>query len=146
MCIRDRFKEDPIQRITVRPEFSMSGDYILQMFNYYAQEFSAGDNQKFMLLVYITIILILVTLLKNFFGFMSQKVLARMRVNLVKKIRNSLFSKLTNTSLSFYHKKQKGQLLSTLSNDVSEIENTVVTSVQVLFLSLIHISEPTRPY
>ena len=127
------FKEEPIQRIAERPEFSMSGDYIRQMFNYYAQEFSAGDNQKFMLLVYITIILILVTLLKNFFGFMSQKVLARMRVNLVKKIRNNLFTKLTNTSLSFYHRKQKGQLLSTLSNDVSEIENTVVTSVQVLF-------------
>lgn len=127
------FKEEPIKGVVSKPEFSFSGDYLQGMFQYYAQEFSAGENQKFMLLVYITIILILVTLLKNFFGFMAQKVLARMRVNLVKKIRNSLFTKLTNSSLSFYHNKQKGQLLSTLSNDVSEIENTVVTSVQILF-------------
>ncbi|MBK6372268.1 MAG: ABC transporter ATP-binding protein [Saprospiraceae bacterium] len=127
------FKDDPINGVVSKPEFSFTGDYFQGIFRYYAQEFSAGDNQKFMLLVYITIILILVTLLKNFFGFMSQKVLARMRVNLVKKIRNSLFSKLTNTSLSFFHKKQKGQLLSTMSSDLSEIENTVVTSVQILF-------------
>jgi subfamily B ATP-binding cassette protein MsbA len=86
-----------------------------------------------MLLVYITIVLLVVTLLKNTFGFLSQKVLARMRVHLVRKIRNQLFNKLTNTSVEFYNTRQKGHLLSTLSNDVSEIENTVVTSIQVLF-------------
>jgi len=127
------FKEEPIKANITKPAFSLSGEYLQGMFQYYAQEFSYGENQKFMLLVYITIVLIGVTLLKNFFGFMSQKVLARMRVNVVRKIRNSLFDKLTNTSLSFYHKRQKGQLLSTVSSDVTEIETTVVTSIQVLF-------------
>lgn len=127
------FKEEPVSQPAGMPQFTFSTGYLQELFHYYAWEFSAGENQKFRLLLYITLILITVTLLKNFFGFMSQKVLARMRVHLVRRIRNQLFTKLTNTSLSFYHHKQKGHLLSTLSNDVSEIENTVVSSIQVLF-------------
>lgn len=127
------FQENPISEPSSFPAFSFSASYLQDLFKYYAWQFSAGENQKFKLLAYITLILLTVTSLKNFFGFMSQKVLARMRVNLVRKIRNQLFEKLTNTSVGFYHNRQKGHLLSTLSNDVGEIENTVVTSIQVLF-------------
>ncbi len=127
------FKDNPISQPASFPAFSFSTSYLQELFRYYAWQFSAGENQKFKLLVYITLLLLAITTLKNFFGFMSQKVLARMRVNLVRNIRNQLFDKLTNTSIGFYHSRQKGQLLSTLSNDVSEIENTVVTSIQVLF-------------
>ena len=127
------FKDNPIVKPEAFPIFSFSTAYIQDIFKYYAWQFSSGANQKFMLLAYITIILLLVTILKNTFGFLSQKVLARMRVHLVRKIRNQLFNKLTNTSVEFYNTRQKGHLLSTLSNDVSEIENTVVTSIQVLF-------------
>lgn len=127
------FKDNPISQPASFPAFSFSTGYLQELFRYYAWQFSAGENQKFKLLVYITLLLLAITTLKNFFGFMSQKVLARMRVNLVRNIRNQLFDKLTNTSIGFYHSRQKGQLLSTLSNDVSEIENTVVTSIQVLF-------------
>jgi len=73
-----------------------------------------------------------VTLLKNLFGYMGQKVLVRMRVVLVRNIRNAIFRKLSETSLSFYNQRQKGQLLSTISSDVTEIEGTVVNSIQVL--------------
>lgn len=127
------FKDEPVVKPEAFPIFSFSTSYFQDIFKFYAWQFSNGANQKFMLLVYITIVLLVVTLLKNTFGFLSQKVLARMRVHLVRKIRNQLFNKLTNTSVEFYNTRQKGHLLSTLSNDVSEIENTVVTSIQVLF-------------
>ena len=44
------FKDDPINGVVSKPEFSFTGDYFQGIFRYYAQEFSAGDNQKFMLL------------------------------------------------------------------------------------------------
>lgn len=126
------FTENVAAQYNTLPEFSMAPSYFINLFYYYATHYSNGLHGKFGLLVYICVILILVTLLKNVFAFLSQKVLTRMRVNLVERIRNELFAKLTNTSLSYYHKHQKGDLLSTLSNDVSEIETTVVSSVQTL--------------
>ncbi|MCO6460547.1 MAG: ABC transporter ATP-binding protein [Saprospiraceae bacterium] len=127
------FAEEPVVKPDSFPAFAFNTKYFQEVFQYYAWQFSDGPDQKFNLLLYITIILVVITILKNTFGFLSQKVLARMRVHLVRKIRNQLFNKLTNTSVEFYNSRQKGHLLSTLSNDVGEIENTVVTSIQVLF-------------
>lgn len=126
------FSEQPLSEVVPYPEFSFSVMYFETLFKYYAQQFSSGENKKFELLVYITVILLIVTLLKNIFNFLSQKVLARMRVNLVRKLRNALFEKMTNTSLSFFHHKQKGHLLSTMSSDLAEIETTVVSSIQTI--------------
>jgi subfamily B ATP-binding cassette protein MsbA len=48
-------------------------------------------------------------------------------------MREDLHKKYALQSLSFYHKEQKGNLLSILSNDVVEIENSVVSSIQTIF-------------
>jgi len=126
------FQSDSLQSQMVKPEFSLSASYFIALFKYFAWTFSEGGTVKFRLLLYVTIILITVTLLKNLFGYMGQKVLVRMRVVLVRNIRNAIFRKLSETSLSFYNQRQKGQLLSTISSDVTEIEGTVVNSIQVL--------------
>jgi len=126
------FQENSLQPIVARPEFSLSAGYFIGLFKYYAWQFSHGGVDKYRLLLFVTIILVIVTLLKNLFGYLSQKVLVRMRVNLVRNIRNKIFEKLSHTSLSFYQHRQKGQLLSTISSDVTEIEGTVVNSIQVL--------------
>lgn len=126
------FQSNTLNEQMTRPEFSLSADYFIRLFKYYAWVFSDNGTVKFRLLLYVTIILIIVTLLKNLFGYMSQRVLVRMRVVLVRNIRNAIFSKLAETSLTFYSKRQKGQLLSTISSDVTEIEGTVVNSIQVL--------------
>jgi subfamily B ATP-binding cassette protein MsbA len=72
-------------------------------------------------------------LLKNLFSYLSQRVMTRMRVNLVKRMRQALFNQFSNQSLSFYSRRKKGDLLSVMSNDVVEIENTVVSSIQTIF-------------
>ncbi|MBS1935876.1 MAG: ABC transporter ATP-binding protein, partial [Bacteroidetes bacterium] len=63
---------------------------------------------------------------------LAQRVLTRMRVNLIRKMRNDLQHQYTYQSLSFYHNERKGNLLSVISNDVVEVENSVVSSVQTI--------------
>jgi subfamily B ATP-binding cassette protein MsbA len=91
------------------------------------------SNGKFGVLVYVCIILFITILFKNIFGFLSQKVLTRMRVSMVKKMRERLFNQFSSQSMRFFHNERKGDLLSTISSDVVEVENSVVTSLQTIF-------------
>jgi subfamily B ATP-binding cassette protein MsbA len=121
--------QDPV---VVKPEFAFSIDYFKELFNYYTYQ-AISENGKFGVLLYVCIILISFSLLKSIFAYLSQSVLTRMRVNLVRRLRSALFEKLSNLSLSFYQQERKGDLLSIISGDVVEIENTVVSSIQVIF-------------
>lgn len=120
---------DPVE---VKPEFAVSIDYFKELFNYYTYQ-AISKNGKFGVLLYVCIILVSFSLLKSIFAYLSQSVLTRMRVNLVRRLRSALFEKLSNLGLSFYQQERKGDLLSIISGDVVEIENTVVSSIQVIF-------------
>jgi subfamily B ATP-binding cassette protein MsbA len=118
--------------VSTLPAFSFSLEYFKNAF-YYWLSFYIARNGRLGVLIYVCIIILLSVLFKNVFGFLSQKVLTRMRVNLVRKMREKLFDQFSTQSLSFYNKQKKGNLLATLSSDVVEIEATVVTSIQTLF-------------
>lgn len=114
------------------PAFSLSGDYFKDVFYYYMHQ-AILTKGKFGVLTYVCVMLVTFALLKSIFGYLSQSVLTRMRVNLVRKLRGSLHESYTTQSLSFYHNERKGDLLSIVSGDVVEIENTVVSSIQTIF-------------
>lgn len=115
------------------PEFSLSLNYLKDVFYYYLNQQLASGAGKFGVLTYICIVLFATIILKNLFGYLSQKVLTRMRVNMVRKMREKLFDQFSTQSLRFFHDERKGDLLSTISSDVVEVENSVVTSLQTLF-------------
>jgi subfamily B ATP-binding cassette protein MsbA len=115
------------------PAFSVSASYLKDVFYYYLNDLLARNhNNKFPVLVYVCIILFITIILKNLFGYLSQKVLTRMRVSMVRKMREKLFHQFSTQSLQFFHDERKGDLLSTISSDVVEVENSVVTSLQTI--------------
>lgn len=118
--------------VTVKPGFSLSVDYFKNLF-YYNLNHYIQTSGKLGVLIFVCIVLFFCSILKNGFGYLSQRVLTRMRVNLIKKLREDIHRKYARQSLSFYHKERKGDLLSILSNDVVEIENSVVSSIQTIF-------------
>lgn len=125
------FNNAPPQ-VKALPAFSFSIDYLKSFFYYNIGEYIKHYG-KFGVLLYVCIVLFVFVLLKNVFGFLSQRVLTRMRTNLLSKLRKELFIQLSNQTLSFYQNEKKGDLLSIISNDVVEIENSVVTSIQTIF-------------
>lgn len=121
------------QIISQMPAFTFSFSYIKDVFYYYLNQQLTTEAGKFGVLVYVCIVLFATIVLKNLFGYLSQKVLTRMRVSMVKKMRERLFDQFSTQSLRFFHDERKGDLLSTISSDVVEVENSVVTSLQTLF-------------
>lgn len=114
------------------PEFTFSLDYVKSFFQYY-YFYIAGSHGKLAALEVICGIIIASVFLANFFRYMSQRVLTRMRTWVVFRLKKALFSKLSTLHMGFFHHQQKGNILSVMSTDVHEIENSIVSSVQVLF-------------
>ncbi|SDF12339.1 ABC transporter ATP-binding protein [Chitinophaga filiformis] len=140
------------EAVTHLPSFSLTAAYFKDVFYYYLSDLLRRYNgNKFPVLVYVCIILFISILLKNLFGYLSQKVLTRMRVNIVRKMREIVFHQYTTQSLGFFHNERKGDLLSVLSSDVVEVENSVITALQTIlrdplviittFIALFYISK-----
>jgi len=119
--------------VTQMPHFSFSIAYFKDVFNYYLTSLLHQYNgNKFPVLIYICVVLFVSIVLKNLFGYLSQKVLTRMRVNMLRKMRDQVFHQYTTQSMGFFHNERKGDLLSVLSGDVVEVENSVTTALQTL--------------
>ncbi len=118
--------------VTALPHFSFSTSWFQDAFYYYVNYYIKTSG-KVGVLVFVNVIILACVLLKNVFGFLSQKVLTRMRVNMVKKMRHLLYEQYSHQSLQFYTHQRKGDLISIMSNDVVEIENSVVSSIQTIF-------------
>jgi ATP-binding cassette, subfamily B, bacterial MsbA len=114
------------------PDFTFSLDYLKSLFQY-GYFYIAGSHGKVAALEAICGIIMLSVFLANFFRYMSQRVLTRMRTWVVFRLKKALFNNLSTLHLGFFHHQQKGNILSVMSTDVHEIENSIVSSVQVLF-------------
>jgi subfamily B ATP-binding cassette protein MsbA len=115
------------------PPFRFTAGWFVDAFYYYINYFAHTPSGKKGVLTYVSITILVAVLLKNVFGFLAQKVLTRMRVNMVKRIRHLLYQSYSQQSLQFFFNRRKGDLISIMSNDVVEIENSVVSSVQTIF-------------
>lgn len=114
------------------PQFSLSIEYFKNIFDYWFYHI-AGTYGKPAALKFVCGVILASVFLANFFRYFAQRVLTRMRVWVAYRLRKAVFEKLTEFHLAYYHKQKKGDLMSVVSNDSQEIENSVVSSVQVIF-------------
>lgn len=121
-----------VQQQVLKPEFSFSASYFINLFNYFFQSV-LNERGKIGALWYVCAVILCCITLANIFRYWSQRILARMRTNLIRNIRESVHNQFLAIQPGYFQRQKKGDLLSVLSNDVQEIENSVVTSIQVVF-------------
>ena len=125
------FTTYPVKEVVELPVFAFTIDYFKDLFNYYFYTI-IQDGGKIAALQYVCLVIFCSVLLSNLFKFLSQRVLTSVRTKVVKNIRETVFNKITDSDLRFFYNNRKGDLISTLSNDVHEVENSVVSSLQVI--------------
>jgi ATP-binding cassette, subfamily B, bacterial MsbA len=111
-------------------EFHFSLGYFKDLFSYYFYYFS-NEKGKWFALAYVCGVIVLATILSNFFRYMAVRVLVRLRMTMLERIRLRLYDRFTNQSLSFYNKQKKGDMLTVITHDVQEIEHSVINAFQV---------------
>jgi subfamily B ATP-binding cassette protein MsbA len=126
------FEKVPEVEVYTKPDFYWGLGYVKDLFNYHFHEVFATYG-KIKALQFVCVIIIISVFLSNMFKYWSQRVLTNMRTHVIRNIREKLFEKITTLHVGYFHQQRKGDLMSSLSNDVNEIENSVVSSVQVIF-------------
>ncbi|WP_194976113.1 ABC transporter ATP-binding protein [Aquiflexum lacus] len=115
-----------------KPEFSFSIDYFLHLFNYYFLHISETYG-KFGTLLYVCIIIVISVFLANLFTYLSGVVLAKVRAEVIKKMRMNIFEQVTQMHIGYFSNERKGDLMSKMTNDIQEVENSIVQSLRVVF-------------
>ena len=126
------FEKVDVVAIIAKPEFALNLEYFKAIFNFYFASIFKAYGQVGAL-QFVCVAIVVSVFLANLFKYWSQRVLTSMRTHVVKNIRESLFLKITSLQVGYFHSQRKGDLMSSLSNDVNEVENSVVSSVQVIF-------------
>lgn len=114
------------------PDFSFRPAYFKAAFNHYFHNILAAYG-KSGALQFVCAVVLLSVLMSNVFRYWSQRVLTGMRTMVVMKLRQRVFDHLVGLHVRYFNSQRKGNLISVLSNDVTEIENSVVSSIQTLF-------------
>ena len=118
--------------LTTRPEFTLSIEYFKSIFSFYLSGI-LHRNGVLNGLFYVCIFLIITTFLSNLTRYWSQRILVRMRTLIMRNIRSDLFHKITRLHIGYFHNRRKGDILSSVSNDVTEVQNSVASSFHIIF-------------
>lgn len=99
---------------------------------YYIQEFIVVHSASTALLV-IGIFLAFMTFLKTGAYFLSSATIIPIRTGIVRDIRNQIYQKINSLSLGFFSEERKGDIIARMSGDVQEVENSIMSSLDMLF-------------
>ncbi len=100
--------------------------------SYYVQEMIISTSATTTLLI-IGVFLAFTTFLKTMAYFLSSATVMPIRTGVVRDIRNMLYNKITSLSLSFFSEERKGDIIARMSGDVQEVENSIMSSLDMLF-------------
>lgn len=77
-------------------------------------------------------IVVLATIFKNTFIYCSLRILNPLRNTVIRDVREDMFKKSLGLPISYFNEERKGDLLSRMTNDVQEVENSIMSVIEVV--------------
>ncbi|MCK4464603.1 MAG: ATP-binding cassette domain-containing protein [Bacteroidales bacterium] len=118
--------------VTEPVPFKLSAEGIEQNFGYYIT-LIIENYGKTNALLFVSILVIFITLFKNGFKYIANYFMAPIRTGVERDLRNNIYDKILRLPLSYYTEARKGDVISRISVDVKEIELSIMSSLEMLF-------------
>lgn len=99
------------------------------LFNQISQGGNAIEN-KSKALALICILIIVSIFFKNLFLYLSLYILNPLKNKIVNRLRSALYDKILQLPIGFFTEKRKGDLISRITNDMGEVEGSVVGTLE----------------
>jgi len=119
--------------VLIKPEFSYSFNYFLDIFNYQFNHLMVGQGPM-AALTFVAIAIILTALLSNIFRYLASVLLAIIRVNVVRNLRNDVFEKTIGLDIGYFTNERKGDIMLKMTSDVQQIEGATQDSLKIILL------------
>jgi subfamily B ATP-binding cassette protein MsbA len=81
-------------------------------------------------LAWICVFIIISIFLKNFFLYLAYRVLNPLKNKIVNRLRDELYEKILHLPIGFFTEKKKGDVISRMTNDVAEVEASVIGTLE----------------
>ena len=126
------FDNEAAAGAVARPEAAFSLDFVTGWFAWLLSSvIRSGGVLRGLLLVCGAIVFS--CLLANVCRYLSQRIVVKLETRMMKNIRTALFARIAALPVGWFNERRKGDVLSIVSNDVSEVQNTVAGSFHVFF-------------
>ena len=117
--------------VTEPARLQLSLDSIIHNFNFKMSAIIIFKGKVYAL-IFVGLVVIGSVILKNFFFYLSKFIMIPARSGVVKDLRNQVFEKIVSLPLGFFSEERKGDIISKMSQDVQEVETSVIRSVEML--------------
>jgi subfamily B ATP-binding cassette protein MsbA len=114
-----------------KPGFELNIEYFAQLFNYYFGQIIL-EKGKVGALSFVCLLIIGSVFLSNLFRYLGLRIEGIVRAKTVRNMRQAVYERITQLQLGYFSNERKGDLMSRLSNDVIEVENSVVSTLNVV--------------
>ena len=129
------FRKAKIPSQLIFPSFRFDAAYLVDLFQYY---FGHAIQQygKLGALQFVCGAILLCVFLANVFKYLSIRIIENFKAHTVAQLRQAVFDSAIRLSLSFFSNERKGDLISRVTTDVQEIENSLGRAFSALFKEL----------
>ncbi|MCP9612328.1 ABC transporter ATP-binding protein [Coprobacter tertius] len=107
-------------------------DVFINNFYYYITLFIENHGGALTLML-LGALLVVMTFFKTFTSYLSSYFMIPIRSGVVRDIRNYVFSKVVSLPIGFFTTERKGDVMARMTGDVSEIENSIMSSLDMMF-------------
>src|SRR6185312_8096875 len=116
------------------PQFKLSGDALSDYIKYQVAHLMDVHGWQYVLIL-IAVSLIVIVFIKNLTRYLAIYFMAPIRNGVVRDIRNEMYEKIMVLPLSYYSAERKGDIMSRMTNDITEIEWSVMQSIELLTIN-----------
>jgi ATP-binding cassette, subfamily B, bacterial MsbA len=126
LFVETRIKEVPY------PQFTDPMSFATDLFEYHFMNVFVeyGSTRA---LGFVCLLIVFFLLISNIFRYLERVTASKVKVDVVKNLRMSIFRKVSLMHIGFFSDQRKGDLISRFTNDVSEVEGAVVNGLKSVF-------------
>jgi len=88
-------------------------------------------QDKLTTLAYVCVAIVVFTVFKNLFLYIALYILNPLRNAVLRRLRDDLFSKTLSLPIGFFTEERKGDLISRMTNDINEVELSIMSVLEV---------------
>lgn len=121
---------DKIPKVVVKPQLVFNAASIIDYMKFLLSE-EITTHGQLTALVKFCIAIALLFFLKNLFRYLAVYFLAPIRSGSVRDMRNELYEKILSLPLAYYSKEKKGDIIARVTDDVKEVEISIISFIEV---------------
>lgn len=133
MPIVNSLFKDTAEPVTVKPEFSLTSDFLEEYLGYILYRLFGPDFDLIKVLILLAVLVIVFALLSNLFRYLGQRLIENMKITTLQRVRNAVFENVMDLHVGFFSNERKGDIISKISSDVQVVQYCVSNTLQVVF-------------